>query len=191
MSTNIAFRQWNQGQRIQNGIQSGQLTRDEAQELRDEQRGIRQLVQTARADGQVDAGERKFIRTVQDQASRDIYELKHNDYRAPGCTDNGNPGPFLPPQTNELPKIPGLGSPGRVDAREARQELRIERGIQRGDLTADEAAQLTQQQAQIHQLEALYKADGGLSMQDRLKLEALQDQASHAIFFARHNNMRP
>lgn len=100
MSDKIAFRQWRQDFRIDNGVRSGALTAEEAHELRQGQREIRQAVQEARADGHVDVGERQAIRDLQDGASCDIYELKHNEAQRPDLVlhfpvDNPNPGPIL------------------------------------------------------------------------------------------------
>jgi hypothetical protein len=109
MSDKITNRQWRQDYRIDNGVRSGALDAEEARQLRNGQRDIDQAIRAARADGHVDAGERQAIRGLQDAASRDIYELKHNDTRnhdlvqphpmdhrvLQGPTDHQNPGPFI------------------------------------------------------------------------------------------------
>lgn len=173
----IDYRQWNQARRIQHGIDNGQLTEREASALKSGQQKIAGVVSEARADGCVDAGERAAIKQLQDQASRDIYQLKHNDERQPGA-----------------PKIPGSPtSPTdtrRVDARQARQADRIEAGLAKGDLTQHEARRLVAQQQGIHRFEAAALADGSLNNSERMQLERMQNDASMAIWLARHNGTR-
>lgn len=68
----------NQHQRIRQGVKSGELTRAEAANVRNDQREIRQDVKEAKADGVVTAEEKKEIKQEQRQASRKIYRKKHN-----------------------------------------------------------------------------------------------------------------
>jgi hypothetical protein len=72
-------RQVNQTGRIVNGVQSGELTHDEAQELRDGRREIRQTEQQYKADGALTRDERIDLHQDLNQQSRDIYEAKHNE----------------------------------------------------------------------------------------------------------------
>lgn len=64
--------------RIREGVRSGQLTRDEAKGLRQDQREIRKMAHDARADGAVTKEERSEIRNAQDAASKNIYGEKHD-----------------------------------------------------------------------------------------------------------------
>lgn len=65
--------------RIRQGVRSGELTRAEALNLRNDQREIRQDVRAARADdGRIDRQERREIKQEQQQASRKIFRKKHN-----------------------------------------------------------------------------------------------------------------
>lgn len=69
----------NQRARINQGVRSGELTRAEAANLRNDQREIRQDVRAAKADdGVITRDERKDIRQDQRQASRKIYRKKNN-----------------------------------------------------------------------------------------------------------------
>lgn len=67
-----------QHDRIEQGVQSGELTRNEAKKLRKEEREIRKAENAASADGKVTASEKKQIQQMQNNASQDIYNMKHN-----------------------------------------------------------------------------------------------------------------
>lgn len=74
-----AIRQHNQRVRIRQGVQSGELTRAEAANLRHGQREIRQEKREARADGVLTPEERREIRQDQRQESRKIWRKKSNN----------------------------------------------------------------------------------------------------------------
>lgn len=69
-----------QQQRIEQGIDSGTLSRKEAKTLKKEQRRIRKLVRTFRSDGRLSKAERKKIKKKLDVAGNRIWSLKHNDW---------------------------------------------------------------------------------------------------------------
>jgi hypothetical protein len=73
-------RRENQQDRIANGIKSGQLTAGETAKLENQQRGINQQVRADRAanGGKLTAGEKKQVNKEQNQASKNIYNKKHN-----------------------------------------------------------------------------------------------------------------
>ena len=68
----------NQAHSIQQGINSGELTRHEARVLRREQRNIHQLKRRFLRDGHLSRGERRALSHRYASASRHIYRLKHN-----------------------------------------------------------------------------------------------------------------
>jgi len=72
-------RQASQRSRIQQGVQSGELTRREAVQLRAQQRHIRRAERRAEADGVVTLGEKARIENKQDRASKNIFKKKHNE----------------------------------------------------------------------------------------------------------------
>jgi hypothetical protein len=72
-------RQANQTARIQQGVKSGELTHDEAQELRTERRDIRDLEHTYKEDGALTRDERQDLHQQLNQQSQEIYEEKHDD----------------------------------------------------------------------------------------------------------------
>jgi hypothetical protein len=77
----VNARQYNQQGRIAQGIRSGELTRDEAAELRQEQRAVRQEERLYKSDGVLTKAERKDLHQDLNAASGNIYEEKHDAER--------------------------------------------------------------------------------------------------------------
>ncbi len=77
-SAGVDKRQRHQEQRIQHGLKSGALTRDEARKLRAEQRAIRQKERAMKSDGTFTKEERKEIRQDLKEANRNIRDEKHD-----------------------------------------------------------------------------------------------------------------
>ncbi|HVK56249.1 MAG TPA: hypothetical protein VM532_14630 [Burkholderiales bacterium] len=75
----VNVRQHRQHDRIGQGVRSGELTRSEAQSLRQEQRAIRTEERAYKSDGVLTRAERRDLRQDQKQASRNIYNQKHDD----------------------------------------------------------------------------------------------------------------
>jgi hypothetical protein len=72
-------RQKRQATRIRRGVVSGALTKGEAASIMKDEKAIRQEKRAARADGTVTGAERRELRQDQNQASRQIYQKKHNN----------------------------------------------------------------------------------------------------------------
>jgi hypothetical protein len=70
-----------QHQRIQQGVASGQLTHQEAQKLRQEQRDIRDEKKEAMSDGVLTKEEKQNLNQERNQASRHIRRQKHDDQK--------------------------------------------------------------------------------------------------------------
>jgi septal ring factor EnvC (AmiA/AmiB activator) len=66
-------------QRIEHGMRSGALTRDETHRLRDELNRVRQDEAQARADGRLDRREREQLNQELTRLERHIAKLKNND----------------------------------------------------------------------------------------------------------------
>lgn len=71
-------RQAVQRHRIQNGVRSGELTRRESANAREDQRRIRRTERRAKADGVVTGSERARLDRKQDRASRQLRRNKHD-----------------------------------------------------------------------------------------------------------------
>ncbi|MFT3681822.1 MAG: hypothetical protein QM791_16235 [Ferruginibacter sp.] len=79
-SAQIRKRAKNQHQRIKQGVKSGELTKAEAVNLRNDQKEIRQDVKEAKTDdGKITKDERKEIKQEQRKTSRKIFRKKHNN----------------------------------------------------------------------------------------------------------------
>ena len=71
-----------QHQRIADGVKSGELTHEEASELREDPRGIREERRDFKAnDGKIDAGEQARLAHDHNEESRKIHRLKHSGRR--------------------------------------------------------------------------------------------------------------
>src|SRR5262245_36097627 len=74
----IDQRQANQEQRIDKGIESGQLNQHEANRLEKQQNHINKMEDKAKSDGIVTNKERRRIHNAQNHASRNIFREKHD-----------------------------------------------------------------------------------------------------------------
>ncbi len=75
----LQHRHQHQERRIDDGIQSGELTRRETGRLMFEQKAIEGLHRRFTADGELSPRERYRLHSSYDAASRHIYRLKHNE----------------------------------------------------------------------------------------------------------------
>jgi hypothetical protein len=78
----VDARQNTQQERIQQGKQSGEISRREAARVRKEQKHIRRTERRAKADGDVTAAERRKIDRKQDRASRHIHRANTNEAKS-------------------------------------------------------------------------------------------------------------
>lgn len=70
-------------QRIRRGIRSGQITRDEARQIRERERALRQERRTYRSDGTLTRDERREIRRDEREQDRYIRSQRRDDDRNP------------------------------------------------------------------------------------------------------------
>jgi hypothetical protein len=75
----VKKRQVKQSKRIVGGVHSGELTKTETLQLRQQQIHIQQVKNRAKADGVVTKKEKAIIHQKQNQANRNIYRKKHNN----------------------------------------------------------------------------------------------------------------
>ena len=75
----------------------------------------------------------------------------------------------------------------RADAREVKQEARIQQGVASGQLTPKETYRLEKEQAAINRVEAKAKADGTVTKAERQRLNHLQNRASKDIYRQKHD----
>lgn len=75
----------------------------------------------------------------------------------------------------------------RVDRREARQHLRIRQGFEHGQLTRVERRRLGAGQLRVRAMERRMKADGRLTVRERIRLNRALDRQSRVIYRLKHN----
>ena len=75
----IDNREATQEQRIDQGIRSGALTPKEEAKLDAGQAKVERMEEKAKADGTVTKHERKRINRVQNEQSKKIHDMKHNE----------------------------------------------------------------------------------------------------------------
>src|SRR5256885_14660456 len=80
----VSARQRAQRKRINQGVRSGEVTRDEAKSLRGEQKAVREEERAYKADGKLTPPERKDLHQDLNN-SKDIYQQKHNGETRPGA----------------------------------------------------------------------------------------------------------
>ncbi len=86
--------------------------------------------------------------------------------------------------------LPVLAAPPGVEKRQANQEMRINQGIQSGQLTSQEAARLEKGQNKIDRMEDKAMSDGTVTRQERKRLQQQQDVQSRQIYREKHDRQR-
>src|SRR5271166_5284847 len=83
----VGQRRENQQDRIAQGVKSGQLTAGETAKLENQQKGINQQVAADRSanGGKLTPGEKQQVNKEQNNASKNIYNKKHNGKTQPGA----------------------------------------------------------------------------------------------------------
>jgi Skp family chaperone for outer membrane proteins len=164
----VNTRQHQQRERVGQGVRSGELTRRETRKLAEEQRDIRQLERAYKSDGTLTAAERRDLQHEQNQASRDIYQQKHD-------------------AQDRVEATPAVRDPG-VNQRQANQTARMVQGVKSGELTRAEAQDLRAGRREIRTTEQGYKSDGVLTRTEREDLhQDLRDQ-SHDLYDQKHDD---
>ena len=74
-----------------------------------------------------------------------------------------------------------------VNARQARQQVRIAEGVRSGELTRREAHKVREDQRDIRQLERAYKSDGTLTAAERRDLNHELNQSGRQIRRQKHD----
>ncbi|NML13908.1 hypothetical protein [Azohydromonas caseinilytica] len=167
-------REARQEQRIRQGVASGEISAREAYRLERQQGRIDAAEAAARADGRLNGAERERLNRMQDHASADIWQQKHDAHTASTAM-----APAAPPRSGVL-----------VDRRQAAQDKRIRQGIASGQIDAREAARLEREQSRIQAAEARARADGHVSGAERERLNRLQEHASADIRHQKHDGQR-
>ncbi|MGL4576765.1 MAG: hypothetical protein ACRCV9_18400 [Burkholderiaceae bacterium] len=79
----------------------------------------------------------------------------------------------------------------RIDAREARQEKRIDKGVASGQLTQREANRMDRGQAKVNNMEQRALADDGkIGKKEARRIEHAQDAQSARIYTQKHDRQK-
>src|SRR2546421_11552428 len=161
----------NQQQRIEQGLQSGQLNTREAARLEREEAKVERDQARALQDGKLSPAEKARLAREPNKVSRDIYREKHD---AP----TGNPN---------------SASSQRMQAdvqRNVNQQQRIEQGVKSGSLTNRETARLERGQARDSRLEARAGADGHVSAKEQRRIQKNENKQSRRIHREKHDDQQ-
>ena len=158
----------NQQQRIENGLDSGQLSSHEAGRLEREESHVDQMESHAAADGSVSKAEAARINSAQNAVSKTIYSQKHD-------AQVGNPE---------------SASSQRMQTevqRNVNQETRVNEGVKSGELTTREAGRLEQGQAHVARAQANAAANGHVSAAEATHVKKVENRQSHRIYNQKHD----
>ncbi|HEY5997870.1 MAG TPA: hypothetical protein VI078_01015 [bacterium] len=154
----VANQQW----RIDQGIASRALTRDEAAVLNDNLSWVKSTYARMQSDGRLSAAETRKLDEMLDRTSAMIFDRKHN------------------PVTRVYP--------ADIPERIANQQWRIDQGIASGALTRGEADVLNDNLYWIKSTYARMQSDGRLNPEEIRKLNDMLDRTSAMIFDKKHNS---
>lgn len=158
----------NQQQRVENGLQSGQLSTKEAAKLEKGEASIERMESKAEANGNLSNAEKQRIQRAQNKESQEIYRDTHN-------AQTGNPA---------------SASSQRMQAdvqRNVNQQQRIEQGVQSGQLTNREVGNLEKGQARVDRKEARAGANGHIGANEQRNIQAAENHQSRKIHREKHN----
>lgn len=157
-----------QQQRIEQGLQSGQLNTREAARLEKQEGKIENMESRALRDGQVSQNESRRIDQAQDRLSRNIYQEKHD-------AQTGNPN------------SPSAQRMQQDVQRNINQQQRIERGLNSGQLTPREAGRMERREGQINRMQGRAGSDGHVGRFEQQRIQSAQNQQSRRIHHERHD----
>jgi hypothetical protein len=154
--------------RIEQGLQSGELSTKEAGQLERDQQHVDRMQANDLKNGKITPAEQARLNAAQNAASRQIYADKHN-------ATTGNP--------NSL-------SAQRMQAdvqRNVNQQQRIQNGMDSGALTNREAGSLERGQAHVDRREANAAANGHVSGAEQRRIQGSENYQSARVYNKKHN----
>lgn len=158
-----------QQNRIEQGLQSGQLSTKEASSLERQERRVDATEARDMKDGTLTAGEKAHIQHEQNRVSADIAKDKHNAIV-------GNPN---------------SASSQRMQAdvqRNVNQEARINQGVRSGQLTNKEVGSLERGQAHVDRAEARAGANGRVGAGEQARVQRKENRQSARVYNKKHND---
>lgn len=167
-SNEFVERNINQQQRIEQGLQSGQLSTREAARLETQEGKVESMEARALRDGNVSQNEARRIDQAQDRLSRNIYQEKHD-------TQIGNPNSASSQRMQQDVQ------------RSINQQQRIGQGLQSGSLTQREAGRLESGQARINRMDGRAGADGHIGRGEQQRIQHAENRQSGRIYNQKHD----
>ncbi len=161
-------RDLNQQDRIEQGLQSGQLSTREAGQLEKDESRVDKLEARDLANGKLSPQETARINAAQNRVSNQIYADKHN-----GTVGNPNSASSQRMQKDVQ--------------RDANQESRIKQGEASGSLTNREAGRLERGQAHTDRREGRAAANGHVGAAEQRGIQRAQNRQSRHIYRKKHN----
>ena len=165
-----AQRDADQQQRIEQGLQSGQLNTKETGRLERQEKTIdRQEARDEKSGGTMTTQEQARINREQNNVSKNIYNDKHN-----AVTGN-----------------PNSASSQRLQSdvqRNANQQQRIANGQNSGQLTSREAGHLESGQARVNRAEANSAANGRVGGVEQARIQGKDNVQSRRVYNKKHND---
>ena len=158
----------NQQQRIEQGLQSGQLSTKEAGQLERGQQKIDKMEAKDMKNGSISPTEQAKLNSMENKESQLIHNDKHNDVK-------GNPN---------------SASSQRMQAdvqRNVNQQQRIANGMHNGTLTNREAGSLERGQANVDRKEANAAANGHVSKSEQASIQHSENHQSNRVYNKKHN----
>ena len=158
----------NQQQRIEQGLQSGQLTTGEAAKLEKQETKVETMQKNALKDGTLTPAEKARLAKAQNATSASIAAQKHD-------AQVGNPN---------------SASSKRMQAdvqRNVNQQARIEQGVKSGQLTNTEVAKLERGQSHVTGKEARAGANGHVGAAEQANIQAAENRQSAHVYDKKHN----
>jgi len=158
----------NQQQRIEQGLQSGQLSTREAGQLERQQQHVDKMEAHDLRDGSISPGEQARLNAAQNRASAGIAADKHN-----GVAGN-----------------PNSASSQRMQAdvqRNVNQQQRIANGVSNGSLSNHEVGSLERGQAHVDRKEANAAANGHVGAAEQRRIQRSESHQSARVYRKKHN----
>lgn len=158
----------NQQERVEQGLQSGQLSTKEAAQLERGQQHVDHLEAKDLRNGSINPQEQARLTAAENHQSAAIYADKHNSV-------TGNPN---------------SASSDRMQAdvqRNVNQQQRIANGVSNGSLTNQETGSLERGQARVDRREASAAADGHVGAGEQRSIQRSENRQSQRIFNKKHN----
>jgi hypothetical protein len=158
----------NQQERVEQGLQSGQLSTKEAGSLERDEQHVDRMEAHDLKNGSISPAEQARLNAAQNKTSDAIYADKHN-----ATTGNPNSISSQRMQTDVQ--------------RNVNQQQRIANGMKSGELTNRETGSLERGQAHVDRREANAAANGRVNAAEQGRIQRSENRQSGRVYNKKHN----